>query len=143
MKTYNYLALLFFVLCTSSTATTATKGESTERKVSTPVLTALTLSSAGSAILWALNQHRYSKIAHDRYPLMQAKNILSARLDKESEPAARATIEQELEGIKLKLKIINSRKNSYNIARSLFAVLGILLAGGTIWGMHKKASSKD
>jgi hypothetical protein len=96
------------------------------------------LSALAGTALWAHSQHNHSKIGHNRYPLMQQRNIIRARMTGLIDPTERARLQDELAEINYRIERLHARKSRLNLLRILGALTAISGLGATAYGIRKK-----
>ncbi len=116
----------FLVLCTLIGATPL-HGSMTKKT------TALTTGAGLSAILMGIMQHKYSRLAHARYPLMQRRNILNTLLLREKQPEIAEPLKAELAIIQSKLDALHTKRGDYNMLRTALGIASTLMASGAIY----------
>ncbi|MDQ5890276.1 MAG: hypothetical protein QG604_150 [Candidatus Dependentiae bacterium] len=95
---------------------------------------ALAIGSLLATAAWLKAQHNFSRLAHERYPLMQRKNILYALIAKEKQPEALAALNSELEKVVGQLEQLRNKRADYQVLRTIFGLCGL---GAGIGAWHQ------
>ncbi|MEI7580755.1 MAG: hypothetical protein WCJ17_03060 [bacterium] len=113
-----------------------------ERYLSNRLIALAIASTLGGAALWASSQHKHSKIGHERYPHMQRRNIIRARLAEKIDPSERETLKEELAEINYHIGRIHAKKSRLNATRIISGLVALAGLATTIYGLRKKKTNK-
>ena len=128
--------------CIAATASSAPKKTEGERYLSNRLIALAIASTLGGAALWADSQHKHSKIGHERYPHMQQRNIIRARLAEKIAASERDILTEELTEINYRMQLIHAKKNRLNIRRIISGLVALAGLVTTVYGLQKKKTDK-
>ena len=111
--------------------TTPLKANMTKKAV------ALAAGSGLSMVLMSLVQHKYSRLAHERYPLMQRRAVISTLLSREKQPEMTEPLKAELAAIQSRLEALHVKRGDYNLTRTILGIIGLFAAGGALYEYTK------
>jgi hypothetical protein len=126
----------------TATSTSTPKKTENERYLSNRLIALAIASTLGGAALWASSQHKHSKIGHERYPHMQRRNIIRARLAEKIDPSERETLKEELAEINYHIGRIHVKKSRLNATRIISGLVALAGLTTTIYGLRKKKTNK-
>jgi|GEM_PF-3469975 len=126
----------------SDAPSTTQKKTGDERYLTIPWIGVAVASILGGTAVWANSQHKHSKIGHERYPHMQRRNIIRARLAEKIDHSDRETLKEELAEINYRIKKIHAKKSRLNITRIMSGLVALAGLATTIYGIRKKKTDK-
>jgi hypothetical protein len=126
----------------ATTQPSSAKKTESERYLTNPLIAVAIASTLGGAALWANSQHKHSKIGHERYPHMQRRNIIRARLAEKIDPSERETLKEELAEINYHIGRIHAKKSRLNATRIISGLVALAGLTTTIYGLRKKKTNK-
>jgi len=86
-----------------------------------------------STVLLGMIQHRYSRLAHERYPLMQRRAALNALLLKEKQAEMIDPLRAELALIQSKIDALHLKRSDYSMLRTVLGIATALLGGSAAY----------
>jgi len=103
----------------------------------------VTIGASGGAgaltlIAWANLQHAYSKMAHQRYPLMLKRDALTAALQEERDVEKRAELENELQETLEQMEAIEAARSIKGFFKNGSLLMALAAFAGAYYGSRKR-----